>query len=248
MWVPRLFDWCLPDTLSGVGDIGSMDESPDKTVYRQLREAVTSGRYLPNERLVETVLAESLNVNRIIVRNALARLEQEGLVERERNRGARVRRITFEETLELLEVRGALEGLAARRAAEHATDGDLERLHTILLRLADKRAEKDFSSYSQINQTLHAAILDAADSAALTRYAEMLRSQSSQYRYWTLLVPGRLDQSFEEHRAVVEAIAARDPDAAERALRYHVAAVREATRQAARITGGFDQATPAEET
>src|SRR5262249_61685517 len=92
----------------------------------RLREAIVTGRLQPNERLIESDLARSLGVSRTLIRTALARLEQEGLVEHERHRGARVRLVEHTEAVEILEARAVLEGLAggfraARgRAAEHA--------------------------------------------------------------------------------------------------------------------------------
>ena len=83
----------------------------------RLREWITGGRFMPNERLIETDLAEALGVNRANVRMALAMLEQEGLVVRERNRGARVRLVSDAEAIEIAEARQSLEALVARQAA-----------------------------------------------------------------------------------------------------------------------------------
>src|SRR5690349_18090066 len=89
----------------------------DEECYTQLREAIRRGEFQPNERLIEMDLAHSLGAGRAAVRTALARLEQEGLVQRERYRGARVRLISETEAIEILEARAVLEGLAVRHAA-----------------------------------------------------------------------------------------------------------------------------------
>src|SRR6266702_6437032 len=93
----------------------------DDQCYTQLREAIMSGEFQPNERLIEMDLAQSLGAGRAAIRTALARLEQEGLVQRERYRGARVRLISETEAVEILEVRAALESLAMRYAALNIT-------------------------------------------------------------------------------------------------------------------------------
>ncbi len=90
---------------------------PRADPYHQLREAIVSGQFHPNERLVEAMIAERIGAGRTAVRAALVRLDQEGLVELERNRGARVRHISDGEALEIEEVRAVLEGMLARRAA-----------------------------------------------------------------------------------------------------------------------------------
>ncbi|MBV8964489.1 MAG: GntR family transcriptional regulator [Hyphomicrobiales bacterium] len=88
-----------------------------KDVTTRLREAITSGRFQPNERLIEMELAALLAANRTNVRTALAQLEQEGLVVREANRGARVRLVSHEDAIEITQARGALEALIAGLAA-----------------------------------------------------------------------------------------------------------------------------------
>ena len=94
----------------------------------RLREAIVTGSLQPNERLVESDLAQRLGVSRTLIRAALVRLEQEGLVEHERHRGARVRLVSEREAVEILETRAVLEGLAARLAAERANAQDVEDL------------------------------------------------------------------------------------------------------------------------
>src|SRR5690349_24964470 len=86
-----------------------------KDAYHELREAIVTGRFHPNERLVEAAVAEAIGAGRTAVRAALVRLDQEGLVVLERKRGARVRLIDGREALEIEEVRAALEGMLARR-------------------------------------------------------------------------------------------------------------------------------------
>ena len=90
--------------------------------YEELRKAIVSGELLPGERLLEEDLSARLGFGRAAVRMALVRLEHDGLVQRERHRGARVRRVSESEAVEILEARAALEGLAARHAAVNADD------------------------------------------------------------------------------------------------------------------------------
>src|SRR6516164_11274303 len=100
--------------------------------YEDLRAAIINGELLPGERLLEEELSARLGLGRAAVRMALVRLEHDGLVERERHRGARVRRVSESEAVEILEARAALEGLAARHAALDADDAAVERLRDII--------------------------------------------------------------------------------------------------------------------
>ena len=202
--------------------------------YEQLRAAIVSGRLQPNERLVEADLTARLGVGRAAVRTALARLTQEGLVEHERNRGARVRLVGEHEAAEILEARAVLEGLAARHAARNATPGDIEQLRDVL---ADMRAHLDAGDLlgaSDRNAVLHSRLLALAHHGTVDRLVAVLKGQLVRFQYRTILVPGRSVRSFGEHTAIVDAVAAGDPDAAEAAMRRHLGHVAEALREAQR--------------
>jgi 4-hydroxy-4-methyl-2-oxoglutarate aldolase len=210
--------------------------------YEQLREAIVSGRLQPNERLVEAELSRELGVGRAVVRAALARLEQEGLVERERNRGARVRMISEREAVEILEARTVLEGLAARYAAERADAEAIRSLRSILNEMRSRLEAGDLLGASDQNARLHERMREAADHPTSARLISGLRSQLVRFQYRTILVPGRSDRSYSEHEAIVEAIASHDPDAAEAAMRAHLSHVAEALHAATQEQGGVGHA------
>src|SRR5690348_4099336 len=127
----------------------------DQAGYLRLRGEIVSGRLAPDQRLVEAELGETLRIGRDAVRMALVRLEQEGLVERERYRGARVRRVGLDEAVELLEARAALEGLAARRAAARITPAGERRLREILSDTRRALDAGDLLAASDRNPLLH---------------------------------------------------------------------------------------------
>jgi DNA-binding GntR family transcriptional regulator len=196
--------------------------------YTLLRQAILSGELLPNERLVELDLSERFEIGRAAIRTALARLEQDGIVEREPFRGARVRLIPASEAVEILEARAVLEGLAARKAAANATGKDVTALRAILKRMDAKFKAGDLLGGSEINTELHRTIIQIAKHSAAARLIEGLQAQNVRHQFRTILVPGRAVCSLEEHKAIVEAIASRDGDAAERAMRLHLSHVVEA--------------------
>ena len=199
--------------------------------YERLRAAIVGGDLQPNERLVEADLTDKLGAGRTAVRTAFARLAQEGLIELAPNRGARVREIGEEEAVQILEARAALEALAARRAAEHATADDAAALRRVLVEMRTKLDAGDLLGASDHNARLHRALLDIAGHAIVDRLVGTLNSQLVRFQYRTILVPGRAERSFAEHTAIVEAVASGDPDAAETAMRCHLSAATEALRE-----------------
>ena len=208
----------------------------DDDGYQALRDAIVSGDLLPSERLVEEDLARRLGLGRGAVRMALVRLEHDGLVERERNRGARVRRVSDAEAVEILEVRAALESLAARKAAQRATPKDVRELRAILREMGAKRERGDLMAVSDANARLHRRIVEISGHDTVRRMSGMLISQIVRFQYRTVLLPGRPERSHREHTAIVDAIAAGDAEGAERAMRRHLSHVAEALR--ARVGAG----------
>jgi DNA-binding GntR family transcriptional regulator len=193
--------------------------------YLRLRNLIYSGELMPNERLVEADLAERLQVGRAVVRTALLRLGQDGVVILTPHRGARVRVVTDAEAVEILQARAVLEALTAREAARRATAKEIAAIRRILAGMSRKLSEGDLLSYSDGNAALHAAIIAAARHETAARLITGLRAQLVRFQFRTILVPGRATHSFAEHTAIVEAIASRDEEAAERAMRVHLGQV-----------------------
>jgi DNA-binding GntR family transcriptional regulator len=197
----------------------------------EIRDAIVAGRLQPNERLTEASLSQTLGVGRSAVRTALARLEHEGLIEHERHRGARVRLIDEREAVEILETRAVLEGLAARHAARHASDADIEDLRRILARMRELLDRGDLIGASDENAVLHERLLELAGHATASRLIGTLKSQLVRFQYRTILLPGRSERSYAEHEAIVEAVAGRNGSGAEAAMRTHLSHVAEALKR-----------------
>jgi DNA-binding GntR family transcriptional regulator len=202
------------------------------TAYRRLREGIASGQFHPNERLVEASVATRLGVGRTAVRAALVRLDQEGLVTLEPNRGARVRLISDREALEIEEVRATLEAMLTRRAATRATPTDLRELRQVVVEMRMRVEKNDAIGYSDLNARFHQRIWAAADHATASRLVGSLKSQSIRLQYQTILRPGRTARSLHEHEAIFSALKAHDPDAAEAAMLAHLAEVQETLKWA----------------
>ena len=207
-----------------------MASNGPQDTYELVRAAIVDGRLQPNERLVEADLTAMLNTSRSAVRTALVRLTHEGLVEHEPNRGAKVRLIDEGEAAEILESRMVLEGLAARYAARKATESDIGELRALLRQMRSLLDTGDLLGVSDLNARLHARVLEIGGHEIVSRLVATLNSQIVRFQYRTILAPGRAEQSHAEHQAIVDAIEAGEPDAAERAVRDHLANVVETLR------------------
>ncbi len=193
----------------------------------RLREAIVSGEFQPSERLVEADLSVRFGAGRTAIRAALTVLDQEGLIVREPNRGARVRLISAREALEIEQVRDALERLLARSAAVRATNADLADLRAIVAAMTERLRESDLLGYTQLNAQLHRRIWKVSDNQVAGKMLVTLKSQSIRFQYGTILRPGRPEQSLREHEAIVATIAGHDPDACEAAMAEHLGHVLE---------------------
>lgn len=207
-----------------------MRKSRVDEVYEKIRQGILDGSYLPSQHLVETHLAETYGVGRHIVRLALERLSAEGLVTIGPNRGAMVAQLTLEDALDILLVREVLEGAAARLAAERVTAQDLKVLEGCLATMREAIDKGELDRYSQTNAQFHAAIYNASGSKKIPKLLNLLGARMVRSQFRSMLIPGRAEASYGEHRAIFEALQARDPERAEQAMRRHIATLRETIR------------------
>ncbi|MGW0792487.1 GntR family transcriptional regulator [Streptomyces sp. NPDC002911] len=201
------------------------------TVSSGIREALAAGDMVPGQRLVEQELSEVFRATRSSVREALQDLAAEGLVELIPRRGARVRVISVEEAIQITECRALLEGLCARRAAEHASDEVRQELKGIGSAMSRAVADGDPDAYSVLNRRLHECIGEVSDQKVAQALLERMNGQMVRYQFRLALRPGRPAQSLPQHLAIIDAVVAGDPDAAEAAARAHVESVITALRE-----------------
>jgi DNA-binding GntR family transcriptional regulator len=178
-------------------------------------------------------VASRYDASRSAVREALALLCNEGLVVRERNRGARVRPVTLEEAIEITEVRAVLEGLCAAKAAAVITARGRRDLEALSTPMAEAVGKNDIVAYHQTSQQVHLEIREIAGQATVNTLLDRLRYQSVRYQFQVALLPGRPAQGLEEHLAIIEAVCARDPERAEKAVREHLFGVVQGLRRLA---------------
>jgi len=194
-------------------------------VKDRLLEAILTGRYPPDSRIVETQVARELGTSQAPVREALRGLEALGVVEITPFRGARVRRPTSRELLEAYVVRSALETLGARLAVPRLTDDDLAMLAGLVDEMQAAARARDGHRVAEADARFHAAILTLGDNGTLTRVWQSLEPFSR--TYITLIVPGADPQwSADLHVPILAALRRRDVEGVVDALERHFDEVR----------------------
>lgn len=178
---------------------------------RALREAILDGVLAPNEWLREESVREVLGVSRTPVREALNRLEEEGLIHRTPGQGARVTSLTIEDMLVVYNVRGSLESLTARMAAENGPKSGKAALETLHAAMADALELRDPHEFSRLNIEFHAALTAMADNAYLGRLLGTVETAIRRFGTRSFS-PERMTQIMLEHEAIVAAV--RDGDGA----------------------------------
>lgn len=195
------------------------------SAYVTLKQAILDRTLAPGQPLVESALAEMCKVSRTPIREALQRLEQDGLVERG-DRGLIVRECSPEEILDIYDARIALEGTAARLAAERRTNLDLVQIRRQVVAVDDIPAD-DNAALAKNNRQFHETIWTASHNSSLLDLLNRLNQHLARYPTTTLSYPGRWAQACDEHRGMYEAIEARDAALAEKIAVQHFTEARD---------------------
>ena len=196
----------------------------------RLRDDLLSGQYAPGARLVELRLAQRYGVGRAGIRAAILELAKEGLLVHEANRGARVRALSLEETIEVYEVRARLEGLVARSAARNPSAQDRESLRERVPALRAALERGSVPDYLEGERALYEQLARIARHRVAGELLGRLRNQSSHAPDRLAQDPAWASAAVEGHEATLEAIAAGDADAAEQAARGQVESILERLR------------------
>lgn len=192
-----------------------------EAAYRHIRAAIADGRLKPGDRLREADLAEQIGLSRTPIREALGRLSAEGLVVNDPVRGVAVAELDYNMVTELYYMREVLEGTAARLAAQHASEVELAILDDLCEQYA--AAVGNEAALAASNRRFHETLYRCSHNRYLLNMVTVLHDALSLLgSSSTLGSPERGAETLREHREVVDAIRARDADAAERALRAHI--------------------------
>lgn len=194
--------------------------------YDALYAAILSGTLKPGERIREAEVAKMLGMSRTPVREAMRRLETQGLLIHQPRKGVTIRELDHSAITELYLVRVTLEGMAAAEAARHASAAEIEALQDMVA--ADLEEDADPVELSRTNRIFHQTIYRAAHNRFLLDILASLDATLSILGKTTLSLPGRATAALEEHRRIVAAISDRHSDDAEAAAKQHIQAAHRA--------------------
>ncbi len=179
-------------------------------VFNTLRQAILKGELKPGERLMEIALADRLGVSRTPIREAMRKLEQEGLVVMIPRRGAQVACITEKDLNDVLEVRMALELMAIEKACKRMTDEEIQTMSKAARAFEETLAEGDLVKIAEADIAFHDSIYEAADNKRLLQVLNNMKEQMYRYRVEYLKDRTTGEQLIREHEELTEAIRARD--------------------------------------
>ena len=193
-----------------------------EVVCETLREAIRSGVLKPGERLMEIQLADELGVSRTPVREAMRKLELEGYVIMLPRRGTYVANISIRDINEVFEIRTTLDALASGLAAERITEEELEQLERLLVSIGENIETRNMKKVVEDDMEFHDILYKASRNQRLVGIISNLREQMTRFRSMTMSYPGRLKKTLEEHSRLVEAIAQRDVELAQKLAVEHM--------------------------
>lgn len=191
-------------------------------IVDNLVDMILTGELTEGEKINEQYLCDTLGISRTPLREAMRVLGAEGLVELIPQRGHFVAKPTFDEILDMFALMSVLEGFCAREAVEKMSGEDLKKLKKLHKQLELSYENKDQKSYLDYNNQLHLFVQSLASNVILDQVILGLRRRMLLFRYKTLNLEGRFDQSIAEHREIIKSIESGNPDQAEKMMRNHI--------------------------
>lgn len=204
-----------------------MMKRPMDIAYEYIKERIINGTFFPSQKLNESELSAQIGVSRNTVKKALFKLEQEHLVDMEENKGTTVKSFTVKEIANYFEIREVLEGLIIRSAVERLSEEDLKEMGDICEKMESYLDSGHLEEYSQLNKRFHEIIYRASDNQQVVEMVNLIKGQLLRYHLRTILIPGRKESSAKEHEQIYLALKERDVDKAQRAIRLHIANIRQ---------------------
>jgi DNA-binding GntR family transcriptional regulator len=203
-------------------------------IANNLRDMIMSGELREGDKIKENDLCDMMGISKTPLREALRVLSAEGLIRLIPNRGSYVTTPTFEEIKEMFDVMSVLEGVCARTAAEKMNGKDFSKLEKLHNKLEESFRRRDQKKYIHQNNSYHALVQELAGNKTLNQIVNGLRQKILLYRFQSLNLPERFEQSIREHRDLLAAFRNRDPEKAEMLMTSHLKKQCEALEQLAK--------------
>lgn len=209
------------EKLTGIAERPDRKSLPDRIV-ETLRRSIISGSLPSGTRLLETGLAQELDVSRGALREALRTLQLEGLVESRHNRGSFVAQISEQDIREIYSLRSLLEGLAVRRVTEQATPDQVQALQRLVDEMIETARAGDERHTNDLDLQLHKTIWEMSGHQRLCQILSSMQSQIRMFLSVNTQLYEELVDYISDHQQIVDAIRSRNADEAERIMKYHI--------------------------
>ena len=198
-----------------------------RKVYRILKDRIIKEEFKQGEKLLEKNIAEQLGVSRTPVREALRELVAEGFVETTPNQGIIVNDVSFGEVWDILQIRGILEGLAAKITAKKFSTDKIEKFNKIIDQMKyyvsnNSNSKEDILKFSRLDSEFHDLILSICGNRWLTQILYNLKSRIEKFRIRSFSIPGTFSKSLKEHCKILDAIKKGDSELAEKLSKIHM--------------------------
>jgi len=191
-------------------------------VYRVLKTEIVKGAIKPGTKLLEGKIAEQMGISRTPVREALRELAAEGFLKMNPNQGMIVNNASIEDVQNVLQIRGVLEGLAARLTATLISKEETKKLDSYIKQMEKFTGRNDSLAFSDIDAKFHELIVNSCGNKQLIQIRKNISEQVNRYRIKSLNVPGRLKYSLKEHQEIAEALKIKDSKRADILSKKHI--------------------------
>ncbi len=191
-------------------------------VYRAIKKDIVNGAIKPGTKLFEGKIAKQMGISRTPVREALRELAAKGFVKMNPNQGMVVNDASLEDVRNILQIRGVLEGLAARLAATLIDNEEIKKLDIYIKQMEKSTLKNDPLTFSDVDTKFHELIVNNCGNKQLIQIRKNISEQVNRYRLKSLNVPGRLKYSLKEHQEIAEALKIKDSKRADMLSRKHI--------------------------
>jgi DNA-binding GntR family transcriptional regulator len=203
-----------------------MTESLRENIYKNIRDDIMQGKLLPGQRLVESMLVERFKVSRSPIREALRRLESEGMITFEHNKGITVSRLSGQEIEEIYNLRWLLESYATHLSAERATRNDVTYLKNLNSKLKTAAKNYDLMSWIHNNVLFHDFLSENSGNGNLTQVLSTIKRRVYRYHYMIIRIPGHFKTYLDQHEGILRACENNDGKSAERYMKAHLQTIK----------------------
>lgn len=204
-----------------------MRASKTTAIFQQIKTDINSGVYSINEKLVEADLAAQYETSRNTIRSVLSLLEKDDLVIIEPHKGAKVISLTLKDIINFMDLRAEVEAYIFRIVTPSIEPTEIQTMEKIYASMEEKIDDIDFQEYSALNHAFHNVVYQKCDNTAATDLVKDLSSKSSKYYAKTILIPGRIEATLNEHKNILEAVKVKHEDLAAERIKEHIHGVRD---------------------